>query len=352
MKTRTIDLACEYDLGVQEGVRSLVRGDVFAIPTETVYGLAANALKPEAVRDIFHIKGRPSDNPLIVHIATLQMAFDLAFMTREAERLAEAFWPGPLTIVLPKRQHVPYEVTAGLQTVGLRMPAQSAVLDIIRQTNLPIAAPSANKSGRPSPTTAQRVYEDFRNEIPLILDAGPCDVGLESTVVLLLDRPVIVRPGIITPDDIMDVLGDVVVDDHVLSMMSENDQALSPGMKYRHYAPRAHAVLVDGDEAFVPVFVLKEYNRQTAAGKQCLIFATEETSHFYAAQNYVILGTRKNPETLCRSFYDALRMADDRGYDEIIMEGIALEGAGLAFMNRALRTAAFQVILAEPDEQA
>lgn len=349
METRVIDLACEYERGVREGMRSLSRGDVFAIPTETVYGLAANALKPEAVRDIFHIKGRPGDNPLIVHIATLEMAFELARVTREAERLAEVFWPGPLTMVLPKRKHVPYEVTAGLQTVGLRMPAQPAVLEIINQTNLPIAAPSANKSGRPSPTTAQRVYEDFQGEIPLILDDGPCDIGLESTVVLLLDRPTIVRPGLITPQDIMDVLGDVVLDDHVLSIMSEDDKVLSPGMKYRHYAPRAHAVLVDGDEAFLPVFVLKEYERQIKAGKQCLIFATEETSRFYAAQNYVILGNRKHPETLCRSFYDALRMADDEGYDEIIIEGVALDGAGLAFMNRALRTTAFQVIQAGPE---
>ncbi len=344
--TKIIDLSKAYDLGVAEGMRSLLRGDVFAIPTETVYGLAANALKPEAVRDIFQIKGRPCDNPLIVHISNLSMGFDLAHITKDAEKLAEAFWPGPLTIVLPKRKIVPYEVTAGLQTVAIRMPDQAAVLDIIEETNTPIAAPSANKSGRPSPTSAQRVYEDFAGEIPLILDAGPCRVGVESTVVLMLDEPTIVRPGLITPQEISDVIGYVNIDRHILEPMPEDEQALSPGMKYKHYAPKANVVLVDGALEKIPNAVKKVYDEKTTLKKRCLIFATEETSRFYAMQNYVILGDRSHPETLCQNFYDALRKADDDQYDEIIMEAIPLEGAGLALMNRALRTAAFHVIQA------
>lgn len=344
METRVISLKNEYEQGVQAGIRCAERGEVFAIPTETVYGLAANAKKPESVRDIFALKGRPGDNPLIVHISNMDMAFELARMTKTAERLAEVFWPGPLTLVLPKRNQVPYEVTAGLKTVAIRMPDQPAVLDIIEQSQIPLAAPSANKSGRPSPTSARHVLHDFEGEIPLVLDGGVCPVGVESTVVLLEKDPIIVRPGLVTPDMIADVIGWVEVDRAVLAPMEENRQVSSPGMKYQHYAPKANVVMVEGTMEQQIKKIISQYDQYAAQGRKCLILACEQTDSFYGNRNYVILGNRDYPQTLCQRLYDALREADEQQCDDIFIEGIAPQEEGMAFMNRALRAAGFQVI--------
>lgn len=346
MKTRIIDLQTNYEEGIEAGMRCAERGEVFAMPTETVYGLAANARKPEAVRDIFALKGRPGDNPLIVHISNMNMAFELARMTKVAEQLAEAFWPGPLTLVLPKRNEVPYEVTAGLKTVAIRMPDQPATLEMIERTQIPLAAPSANKSGRPSPTTAQHVWQDFDGEIPLILDGGACQVGIESTVLLLEKEPIIVRPGIITPDMIASVIGAVAVDRAVLSPMEEGRQTPSPGMKYQHYSPKANVIMIEGDMARQTDAIIRQYDEYTTQGKKCLILASRQTDCFYGKRNYVILGDRDYPETLCQRLYDALRQADEQHFDEIIIEGITPQEAGMAFMNRAMRAAGFQVIQA------
>lgn len=343
-ETRMINLRENFEEGIEAGIDCIQNGKVFAFPTETVYGLGADALKPEAIRDIFALKGRPGDNPLIVHVSSMDMAFSLARLTKDAERLAEMFWPGPLTLVLPKRDCVPYEVTAGLKSVGLRMPDNAAALKMIDKSQRPLAAPSANKSGRPSPTSAQHVYEDFAGEIPLILDGGPSLVGVESTVLLLTgEHPTIVRPGIITPEMIAEVVGEVYVDEAVLTPF-KGGATLSPGLKYKHYAPKAHAIMVEGELEAMKKRIAKEYDERSADNKRCLILASEQSSDFYGDRNCVIIGDRENPITLCRTLYDALRQADAQAYDEVILEALPPYAEGLAYMNRALRAVAFELI--------
>lgn len=223
----------------------LAKGELVAFPTETVYGLGANALDEEAVRSIFAAKGRPADNPLIVHIWNRAQLQELCEVSTEAEKLMDAFWPGPLTITLPKKEKVPSVVTAGLPTVAVRMPSHPAAAALLQACNLPIAAPSANRSGKPSPTTAQHVLQDMEGRIPLILDGGSCDVGVESTVVGWQDGKLcIYRPGGITEEMLRKVVGEVTLAGSILRPLEQGEKVLSPGMKYRHYAPEGQVTLV------------------------------------------------------------------------------------------------------------
>lgn len=344
--TMVIDLFKEFDRGIFEGAKLIKAGDAVAFPTETVYGLGADALRSEAVSTIFAAKGRPGDNPLIVHISQMESALKLAHVIRDAERLMEAFWPGPLTLVMPKRPCVPYEVTAGLPTVAIRMPAHDGALALIEAAGVPIAAPSANLSGKPSPTCAQHVLDDMDERIPMILDGGPCEVGLESTVLSLCGVPTILRPGVVTSEMIASVIGSVSIAQSVLSPLKDGQSVLSPGMKYTHYAPNADVIVVDGESEKLAKMAASIYDAEAAQGKKSVILATEQTRAFYGDRSCVIMGDRENPVTICRSLFALLREADEQGIHTVIIEALPPTGLGLAFMNRALRAAGFRFIRA------
>ena len=239
---KTIILSPQFDKSaVKTAANLLLQGEVVGMPTETVYGLAANALSGEAVEKIFRAKGRPQDNPLIVHIADFDQIYDLCpAVPPQAKALAEAFWPGPLTMIVPKGDCIPDEVSCGLETVGIRLPSHPLARDLIRTAGVPLAAPSANTSGRPSTTTAEHVLHDMDGKIAAILDGGPCGVGVESTVVTLaLDKPRLLRPGGITLEQLRSVLGEVEVDRALYEKIGDDVKVSAPGMKYRHYAPKA-----------------------------------------------------------------------------------------------------------------
>ncbi len=320
-------------------------GELVAIPTETVYGLAADALNGEAVANIFKAKGRPMDNPLIVHIADLAQVDDLvAFVPPVLEDLAKAFWPGPLTVILEKSELIPDEVSAGLDTVAIRMPSHPVARAIIKAAGTPLAAPSANTSGMPSPTTAAHVMHDMDGKIAAVVDGGPCEVGVESTVLTLCTRvPRILRPGRVTPEDLFDVLGDVEVDDAVLGQLAEGAVAASPGMKYKHYSPKAEVYIVDGSAEGFAKYVNEKVAERAAeeAAVAALVFDGEE-----ALVNCVTLPFGAEDDSLGQAehLFDDLRRADELGVSDIYVRCPSAEGVGLAVMNRLLRAAEFRII--------
>jgi len=270
METRVLPITEE---SLEEAAERLRRGEVVAMPTETVYGLGANALDAQACLKIFEAKGRPADNPLIVHISCWE---ELSPLVREidprAVRLAEKFWPGPLTMIFPRAEKVPAQVSAGLDTLAVRMPAHPVARALIEKAGVPIAAPSANRSGKPSPTTAQHVLEDMDGIIPLILDGGSCDVGVESTVLdLTRPVPVLLRPGGVTAEMLLEELPDLKVDAAVLSPLKEGQKVLSPGMKYKHYAPNAHVTVVKG----TPERIARLYDEAVGQGKKTAILCAD-----------------------------------------------------------------------------
>ena len=328
---------------IQAAARLLRAGEVVGFPTETVYGLGANALDGAAVGKIFAAKGRPGDNPLIVHIESLDQIEALIEgpLPQAARALAQAFWPGPLTMVLPKSQRVPGQVSAGLNTVGIRMPAHPVAQALIRAAGVPVAAPSANRSGRPSPTTARHVLEDMGGRVPLILDGGPCGVGVESTVLDVCASPArIMRPGGVTPEMIETVLGGVEVDASVLRPLREGEVARSPGMKYRHYAPQGRMTIVRGPGAQEKIALL--YDQAQAAGQKACILALDGHAAAYGARRVRSLGADAG-EAAARLFAD-LRQMDEEGVERIFSEAVEARGVGLAVMNRMGRAAAFDLI--------
>ena len=344
MRTEIVDATRQKEAGTQLGAKIIREGGLVAFPTETVYGLGANGLNGGAVAGIFEAKGRPADNPLILHVSKkseVRQLWDV--LPASANILMDTFWPGPLTLIARRSSVVPDEVTAGLDTVAVRMPANDTARALIRKAGVPIAAPSANLSGRPSPTTAQHVYDDMNGRIPLILDGGPCKYGVESTVLSLVGKPTILRPGAITLEMLSALLGDVRVADAVLSPLGENETAASPGMKYKHYAPDAEVVVVTGSPRKAAEKINELYVVAEMEGKRPEIVATEETRGFYGGKKYVILGSRKEPATLCSNLFSYLRTLD-RYSDLILAEGISTKDAGLAYMNRLLRSAGFNNI--------
>ena len=320
-------------------------GELVAIPTETVYGLAADALNGEAVANIFKAKGRPMDNPLIVHIADLSQVDDLvAFVPPVLEDLAKAFWPGPLTVIMEKSDLIPDEVSAGLDTVAIRMPSHPVARAIIKAAGTPLAAPSANTSGMPSPTTAAHVLHDMDGKIAAVVDGGPCEVGVESTVLTLCTRvPHILRPGRVTPEDLFDVLGEVEVDDAVLGQLAEGAVAASPGMKYKHYSPKAEVYIVDGSAEGFAKYVNEKVAERAAeeAAVAALVFDGEED-----LVNCVTLPFGAEDDSLGQAehLFDDLRRADELGVSDIYVRCPSAEGVGLAVMNRLLRAAEFRII--------
>ena len=320
--------------------QQLTAGQLVALPTETVYGLGANGLNPEAVAKIFEVKGRPQDNPLILHIADPeQMELVCKDIPEAAYRLAEAFWPGPLTMVLPAKDIVPMSTRAGLPSVAVRCPDCEITRQIIRHADIPVAAPSANISGKPSTTTAQHVFDDHAGKIPLIVDGGPCRVGVESTIVdLTEDRPRLLRPGGITPEQLISVLGDLVVDKAVTAQIDKDEVVKAPGMKYRHYAPACPVVIVSGSREKAADYI----HRHFVPGDRVLCF--EEELSLYADCNPLSYGMEADVNTLSAGLFAALRELDDNDSGTVYARCPVGGGVAYAVQNRLKKAAAFHIV--------
>ncbi len=337
MKTLVLDKT-----QIDTAANILKNGGVVGIPTETVYGLAADALNGEAVAKIFKAKGRPMDNPLIVHIADFSdiTRFDLVSEIPEsAKALAEAFWPGPLTMIMKRTDVVPKEVSAGLDTVAVRFPAHPVAQAVIKAADTPLAAPSANLSGSPSPTTARHVLNDMDGRIDAVLDGGSSEVGVESTVITLAaEVPRVLRPGGITVEMLREVLGEVEVDDAVLHRLKDGVQAASPGMKYKHYAPKANVILLKGDDkAFI------SYVNAHAGDEVCALCCDEDLLEL--SVKTLSLGRRNDYLTQARYLFDCLRRIDENGTVKTVYSRLpSTKGVGLAVYNRLIRAAGFEVI--------
>ena len=335
------------DTDVMEQAGKLIaEGELVAFPTETVYGLGGDALDPDASRKIYAAKGRPSDNPLIVHIADFD---DMKRVAREvpeqAKKLADAFWPGPLTMIVWKSDAVPEATTGGMQTVAVRMPNHPVALELIRRSGCLIAAPSANTSGRPSPTEAQHVAEDLSGKIAMILDGGPVGIGIESTIIdLTEEQPMILRPGYITPEMLSEVLQEEVVIDPGIIAADDTRKPKAPGMKYKHYAPKAEMIIVDGAQDAV----IDKINELTAAkraeGKKVAVIATDETKDRYDAQVILSMGKRADEDAIAQHLYKILRECDELDVGEIYSECFQTPRIGQAIMNRLLKAAGHTVI--------
>jgi len=319
-------------------------GGLAAFPTETVYGLGADALNPEASRKIYEAKGRPSDNPLIIHIADMEALEKIVLhVPTKAEKLAEHFWPGPLTMIFAKSGRVPLETTGGLQTVAVRMPNHPVALALIRAAGGYIAAPSANTSGRPSPTLAEHVAEDMDGRIPLILDGGAVGIGIESTIVDLSGGiPMVLRPGAITIDMLRDVIGEVRIDPGIEVNPSAHPRA--PGMKYKHYAPRAELILVNGAREKVLEKINDLAHQAAESGKIAGVIGTDESCGHYRYGIVKSIGTRSDADTIARHLYKILREFDQQDVDVIYSESFSAPGIGQAIMNRLLKAAGQKMI--------
>lgn len=330
-----------------EAAAVLRQGGLVAFPTETVYGLGANGLDPRAVLKIFAAKGRPADNPLILHIAEPHEVNKLAArVPANAAALMARYWPGPLTVVLARTRLVPDAATAGLDTVAIRLPESTVARELIRLAGVPIAAPSANTSGRPSPTTAQDVLADMDGRIEVVVDAGPCDIGVESTVVdCTTPVPTLLRPGGVTLEMLMETLGEVEVDP---ALGGEHVVPRAPGMKYTHYAPAAPMTLYEGATAAVSAALADEAGRLVAAGRRTGAVVTAETARrLPPAAVAAVYGDRGDLEAAAANLYSALRHFDAAPVDVILAEGVGEAGLGLAVMNRMRKAAGYKIIHCE-----
>lgn len=350
LNTVIAKLNTEEEEALKQAGEILKAGGLVAFPTETVYGLGGDALNPDSSRKIYAAKGRPSDNPLIVHISRME---DLDKITTEvsenALKLAKAFWPGPLTMILPKSDLVPRETTGGLDTVAVRMPSHEAARKMITYAGGYVAAPSANLSGKPSPTVAKYVIEDMQGRIDMILDGGEVGIGLESTIVdLTVNPPQILRPGYITGEMLQEVLG-TVEEDVTLFSVSSGQAPRAPGMKYRHYAPKGELVIVQGDEKKVTAYINEQVQAAQKAGEKTGVIAVNQTAGDYLADVVKSAGDRQDEETIARRLYTILREFDDENVTKIYSESFGngeqnCKGFGQAIMNRLLKAAGHQVV--------
>lgn len=331
---------------LQEAGDLIAAGELVAFPTETVYGLGGDALHPDAAKKIYEAKGRPSDNPLIIHIAEVSDLERVAKVVPEqAKKLADAFWPGPLTMIVWKKEEVPYATTGGLETVAVRMPNHPVALELIRKSGKLIAAPSANTSGRPSPTEAPHVMGDLEGRIAMVLDGGPVGIGIESTIIDLTEpTPMILRPGYITPEMLSEVLGEEVIIDPGIIAADDTTKPKAPGMKYKHYAPKADMVIVDGEKDAViqKINALTEEARKER--KNVAVIATEETKDDYIADVVLSIGKREDEDSIAKHMYKILRDCDTLDVEIIYSESFKTPRIGQAIMNRLLKAAAHQVI--------
>ena len=335
MQTNVIDIRTEYETALNEASRLIKNGEVVGIPTETVYGLAANALDEEAVKKIYIAKGRPSDNPLIVHISDMS---ELPPLVKEipakVKIMAEKFWPGPLTMIMKKSDLIPLKTSGGLDTVAVRMPENKYARAIIKTSGVPLAAPSANLSGSPSPTNAKYVFDDMNGRIPLIIDGGASKIGVESTVITFVTEiPTVLRPGGITLEEIRATIGETRLADAVLHELKEGETAASPGMKYKHYAPHADITILKGSlEKFI------EYTK----GKDFFALVFEGEEKYF--KNAVTYGKPLDGVSEANRLFDALRELDEKGAVTVYARCPELEGMGLAVYNRLIRSAGFNII--------
>ena len=331
-----------------EAAKIISSGGVVAFPTETVYGLGASVFNEDAVKKIFEAKGRPMDNPLIVHVSRKE---DISLVAKEipekARIIIDKFMPGPITVVLKKRAEIPYAVTGGIDTVGVRIPSHEGARAFISACGVPIPAPSANSSGKPSPTSAAHVFDDLDGKIPLILDGGECSCGVESTVISLCgEKPVLLRPGMITYEMLCDAIGEVLIHPSVL----ENgmvDKAASPGMKYKHYSPKARAIIVDASKEKM----LELYDAASAMGKNPVILWKREETFFFGERNFLIFYEKGDTSIAARNLFALLRKTDELGFDTVFIQAVDKSGAGLSVMNRMLRASAFTVLGEDADEE-
>ncbi len=335
MKTLKLNSKNKNDLVTAADI--LKNGGLVAIPTETVYGLAANALDAEAVKKIFVAKGRPNDNPLIVHVSSLE---EIPPLVKEIDprlyELAEKFWPGPLTVILKKSDAVPDEVSPKLDTVAIRMPSHPDAREIIRLSGVPLAAPSANASGKPSPTSVSHVVDDLDGRIDAVIDGGECAVGVESTVITLAtEPPTLLRPGGVTVEELESMLGKIAISSAVLEKLKDNEKAESPGMKYKHYAPKARVTIVKGDFEKYKKFILAQ---KTSV---CAVCFEGEGKYF---ENAIEYGVENDGSSQAHGLFDALREVDESGCETAFVRCPSISGVGLAVYNRLIRSAAFRVI--------
>lgn len=335
MKTLKLEITKE---NISLAARIINESGVVAMPTETVYGLAASALDESAVKKVFEAKGRPQDNPLIVHISDMDMLYPLiSCLPDKAKLCAEKFWPGPFTMVLPKTDLIPSSVSAGLDTVAVRMPSNEVARDFIRACNLPIAAPSANISGLPSPTTAEHVVRDMDGKIDAVLMAGDCEVGLESTVVTFTTNPPkLLRPGGVTAEQLREILPDLEIDKAVLESAEAGKPVASPGMKYKHYSPSCDVTMLIGSS--------EEYTKYLNSHNEdglCALCFEEDIENLDCP--YVCYGKMSDGKTQAAELFEALRLLDDKGFRKCFAHAPNLSGVGLAVYNRLIRAAAFKV---------
>jgi L-threonylcarbamoyladenylate synthase len=334
-KTEILDTSPQSISRAAELIKS---GEVIGMPTETVYGLAANAFDENAVAKIFRAKERPADNPLIVHISDLAMLSSIVSeIPQIAVSCAKAFWGGPLTMVLPKNPDIPLITSGGLETVGVRMPSHPTARALIEACGVPLAAPSANLSGSPSPTTARHVFDDMNGRIPAIIDGGVCDAGVESTVICFEQNAIkILRPGRITAQMLAAITPDVRIDKGVLHEVDSKEKVSSPGMKYKHYSPKANVIIIDGTARQFAEYVLS----REQSGVLCLTFSDSDLPE--NSVPYINIGATS--EEQAHNLFDALRDADSRGAKTVYARCPKFDGVGLAVYNRLVRAAAFQVV--------
>lgn len=347
MKTRIIKIEEEkIDQKLIDEAGKIIRaGGLVAFPTETVYGLGGDALNASSSEKIYAAKGRPSDNPLIVHIAEMEALSKIVKKVPEtAVKLAERYWPGPLTMIFEKADCIPRETTGGLQTVAVRMPSNRIARALIKASGGYIAAPSTNRSGRPSPTTAKYVIEDLDGRVDMIIDGGEAQIGLESTIIdLTEDVPVILRPGYITQEMLKEVLDNVDTDAAI--MKGDTDKPpKAPGMKYRHYAPKGNLTIVEGQAFRVVEYINEQVKKWKEEGKKTGVIATDETAGSYHADIIKSAGGRQEEEQIARQMFRILREFDDEKVEIIYAEGFEKKGLGCAIMNRLLKAAGHQVI--------
>lgn len=338
MITKRLDISPEtYGESIAEAARILKNEGIVAIPTETVYGLAASSLSKKAIESVFTAKGRPQDNPLIVHISDIDMLYKVATdIPKKAIECARKFWPGPFTMVLKRAAGIDKSVSAGLDTVAVRMPDNKVARDIIEKSGIPLAAPSANASGSPSPTTANHVLSDLDGKIDAVVMGEDCNVGVESTVITLTtEKPRLLRPGAVTVEQLKEILPDIEIDRAVLAEPKQNEKVSSPGMKYKHYAPKTETYLIVADREKFINFV----NSKKGCGAVC--FDDEKD---FMKNPYLVLGSGKDEESLAKNVFSVLRKADSLGVRELYIHAPSKKGVGLAVFNRLIRAAAFRVI--------
>lgn len=334
---------------IEEAGRILRDGGLVAFPTETVYGLGADALNEEAATKTYAAKGRPGDNPLIVHIADWDSLSGIARkIPPDAELLAKRFWPGPLTMIFEKKDVVPYGTTGGLDTVAVRMPADRIALDLIRAAGGYVSAPSANASGRPSPTCAAHVTEDLSGKIDMILDGGSVDIGVESTILdMTEDPPVILRPGAVTREMLTEVVPCIRMD---AGLVRADIRPKAPGMKYRHYAPRAKMFIVCGEPDRVCGVINEAAAKHREKGEKAAVIATKEYAARYSADRVCVMGSRSDQESIAHSLYGILRQLDEEAVDVIYSEALSRDGLGEAIMNRMDKAAGYTILNADAPE--